>query len=337
MIRQYDSYDLTRRNTFRMRVSCRLFVECTALSDLSTLDFSALPQPVLTMGGGSNLLFTKDFQGTVLHLAFKGRTVRNAPDGTVTVRLGAGVVFDGFCAWAAAEGLWGPENLSLIPGDVGASAVQNIGAYGAEVKDLIWNVEAVDIHSGLKVVLSSKDCQYGYRDSKFKKEWKNKYFITAVTYRLSEMFTPQLDYGNIREQLAAKGIEQPTAKQLREVIIGIRQSKLPDPKVEGNAGSFFVNPVVSHEKYRELAMIYPGMPHYRINDEQEKIPAGWLIERCGWKGKTRGAAGVHDKQSLVLVNKGGATGKDILALCEAVRHDVLERFGISIQTEVNII
>ncbi len=292
--------------------------------------------PLLVIGGGSNLLFTGDFDGTVLHSAIKG-VEASTEGGAVLLRCGSGETWDDIVGFCIDHGWYGAENLSLIPGDVGASAVQNIGAYGAEVKDLIWNVEAVDIHSGLKVVLSSKDCQYGYRDSKFKKEWKNKYFITAVTYRLSEMFTPQLDYGNIREQLAAKGIEQPTAKQLREVIIGIRQSKLPDPKVEGNAGSFFVNPVVSHEKYRELAMIYPGMPHYRINDEQEKIPAGWLIERCGWKGKTRGAAGVHDKQSLVLVNKGGATGKDILALCEAVRHDVLERFGISIQTEVNII
>ena len=229
------------------------------------------------------------------------------------------------------------ENLSLIPGDVGASAVQNIGAYGAEAKDIIHSIEAVETSTGKQVVIPADECAYGYRDSRFKHEWFQRYFITAVTYRLSAVFQPRLDYGNIRAQLEVRGITQPDAAQLRQVIIDIRNAKLPDPKVEGNAGSFFVNPVVSREKYEQLAAEYPGMPHYTIDDSHEKVPAGWLIEQCGWKGRNLGRAGVHHKQALVLVNKGGATGQEVLQLCEAVKDDVLRKFGIEIHSEVNIV
>ena len=232
---------------------------------------------------------------------------------------------------------YGAENLSLIPGDVGASAVQNIGAYGVEVKDLITEVEAVEIATGKTRVFSCEECGYSYRQSRFKKEWKNRYLITQVTYQLQTTFEPHLDYGNIRAELERKGIAQPTAQQLRQVIIDIRQAKLPDPKVMGNAGSFFMNPIVAKEKYEQLAAQYEGMPHYTVDADHEKIPAGWMIDQCGWKGKSMGRAGVHDKQALVLVNRGGATGQEIVELCKVIQRDVKEKFDIEIFPEVNII
>ena len=258
-------------------------------------------------------------------------------DGEVWLRCGSGETWDDVVALCVQRGWYGAENLSLIPGDVGASAVQNIGAYGTEVKDIVERIEAVDVGTGQMVEIAASECQYGYRDSRFKHEWHQRFFITAVTYRLSLSFEPRLDYGNIREMLAQRGITQPTAAQLRQVIIDIRNAKLPDTKVEGNAGSFFVNPVVSREKYEQLAAEYPGMPHYTTDDGREKIPAGWLIEQCGWKGRTLGRAGVHHRQALVLVNKGGATGEEVLRLCETVKADVRSKFGIEIHSEVNII
>jgi UDP-N-acetylmuramate dehydrogenase len=229
------------------------------------------------------------------------------------------------------------ENLSLIPGDVGASAVQNIGAYGAEAKDVIERVEAVSITTGEVCTFSGEDCCYGYRDSRFKREWKNQYLITHVTYRLSREYKPRLDYGNIRAELERQGISLPDALQLRQTIIDIRNAKLPDPKVTGNAGSFFMNPVVEREVYDRLAEQYPGMPHYDVDEEHVKIPAGWMIDQCGWKGKSLGKAGVHDRQALVLVNRGGATGQDVIALCQAVCADVEQKFGIALHPEVNIV
>jgi len=301
-------------------------------------------QPLLILGGGSNLLLTGDYQGTVLHSAIMGIEVmenssfENQEDekGSVFLKCGSGEVFDDVVAYAVEHGYHGAENLSIIPGEVGASAVQNIGAYGVEAKDIIYKVEAVEIATGKVVNFDNADCQYSYRQSKFKHEWRDKYLVTHVIYRLSKTFTPDLDYGNIRTSLAAKHIAEPTAQQLRDVIIEIRNAKLPDPKVDGNAGSFFMNPIVEKAKYDELAAQYPGMPHYTIDAEHEKIPAGWMIDQCGWKGKNLGRAGVHDKQALVLVNRGGATGEEIVKLCETIRKDVFEKFGIEIHPEVNV-
>jgi UDP-N-acetylmuramate dehydrogenase len=228
-------------------------------------------------------------------------------------------------------------NLSLIPGEVGASVVQNIGAYGSEVSEFVASIEAVDIASGEQVTIAPADCDYGYRKSKFKTDWKNKYLITAVEYLLPAETQLNVAYGNIRAELERRGIDKPTADELRSTIIGIRQNKLPDPAVEGNAGSFFMNPVVPRAKYEELAALYEGMPHYDVDDEHVKIPAGWMIEQCGWKGKSLGRAGVHAKQALVLVNRGGATGDEVVRLCEAIRRDVKEKFGINIYPEVNIV
>ena len=289
-------------------------------------------RPLLILGGGSNLLLTGDYDGTVLHSGI--RFLEQTDE--CHIRCGSGYVWDDVVAYCVANGLYGAENLSVIPGEVGASAVQNIGAYCVEAKDLIDSVEAVEIETGRICRFMSAECAYSYRQSKFKHAWRDRFLITAVTYKLSKTYAPKLDYGNIRAALAAKGIDNPTAMQLRETIIEIRNAKLPDPKVLGNAGSFFMNPVVPTQKYNELAQQYEGMPHYTIDSEHEKIPAGWLIEQCGWKGKALGRAAVHDKQALVLVNRGGATGSEVVHLCETIQHDVRQKFGIDINPEVNI-
>lgn len=337
-MKDFRNYSLAQHNTFGIDAKCSRYIEyataCEAKEAVKGLTDSDMP--LLLIGGGSNLLLTKDFQGTVLHSAIKGIS-STFIDGGVLVRCGSGETWDDVVAHCVSHGWHGMENLSLIPGEVGASAVQNIGAYGAEVKDIIYKVEAVEISTGKSCFFTNEDCEYAYRDSKFKHDWKNKYLITYVTYRLSTVFNSHLDYGNIRTELDKKGIEHPTAEQLRQAIIDIRNAKLPDPKVEGNAGSFFMNPIVDMEKFNELLAEYPDMPHYEIDEEHEKIPAGWMIDQCGWKGKTVGKAGVHSKQALVLVNKGGATGQDIVNLCETIRRDVKEKFGIDIHPEVNII
>lgn len=337
-MKDFRNYSLAQHNTFGIDAKCSRFIEyatvCEAKEAVKSLTDSDMP--LLLIGGGSNLLLTKDFQGTVLHSAIKGIS-STFIDGGVLVRCGSGETWDDVVAHCVAQGWHGMENLSLIPGEVGASAVQNIGAYGAEVKDIIYKVEAVEIATGKSCFFINEDCEYAYRDSRFKHDWKNKYLITHVTYRLSTVFNSHLDYGNIRKELDNKGIEHPTAQQLRQTIIDIRNAKLPDPKVEGNAGSFFMNPIVDMEKFNELLAEYPDMPHYEIDEEHEKIPAGWMIDQCGWKGKTLGKAGVHSKQALVLVNKGCATGQDIVNLCETIQKDVKNKFGIDIHPEVNII
>ena len=250
---------------------------------------------------------------------------------------GSGETWDDMVALSLNKGYYGMENLSLIPGDVGASAVQNIGAYGVEAKDLILCVWMIEIANGERHIWGNEEFEYGYRQSRLKTDWKNRFLITRVTYALSKTFKPHLDYGNIRSELERKGIKEPTAQQLRDTIIEIRQAKLPDPKVIGNAGSFFMNPIVTKNRYEKLAAAYPNMPHYKVDSRHVKIPAGWMIEQCGWKGKSLGRAGVHDKQALVLVNRGGATGAEIVALCQQIQLDVKAKFGIEIHPEVNII
>ncbi len=336
-MKDVKSYDLLAHNTFGIAVKCRRFVEYSSVEEACMLVRSLTDEdrPLLLLGGGSNLLLTGDYEGTVLHSAIKGREAREDGD-NVLLCCGSGEVWDDVVALCVANGWYGAENLSLIPGEVGASAVQNIGAYGAEVKDLIDEVEAVEIKTGSVVTFRNEDCHYAYRQSRFKNEWKDQYLITHVTYRLSKTFVPDLAYGNIKSELESEHIENPTAEQLRNVIIKIREAKLPDPKVEGNGGSFFMNPIVSREKFEAIATQYETVPHYDIDAEHVKIPAGWMIDQCGWKGRTMGRAGVHAKQALVLVNKGGATGAEVLALCDAIRKDVSERFGIDLQPEVNV-
>lgn len=329
-----ENYSLLRHNTFGIDAKCKRFIEYSSVEEAQQVarTITNADRPLLILGGGSNLLLTGDYNGTVLHSGI--RFLEQTDE--CHVRCGSGFIWDDVVDYCVANNLYGAENLSIIPGEVGASAVQNIGAYGAEAKDLIECVEAVEIETGQICRFTNTECAYSYRQSKFKHAWKNRFLITAVTYKLSKTYNPKLDYGNIRVALAAKGIDNPTAMQLRETIIDIRNAKLPDPKVLGNAGSFFMNPVVPTHKYNQLAQQYVGMPHYTIDSEYEKIPAGWLIEQCGWKGKALGRAAVHDKQALVLVNRGGATGSEVVHLCETIQHDVRQKFGIDIKPEVNI-
>ena len=324
-------YSLRKHNTFGIEAKCERFVEFTSVEEAQQVAkmLHESDLPYIIIGGGSNLLLTKDYPGMVVRSDILGIQI----DGE-RMTCGSGEVFDEIVEASLMAGLYGLENLSLIPGDVGASAVQNIGAYGVEAKDYIESIEAVEIATGKVVIIKAQDCGYGYRQSKFKTDWKNRYLITHVTYRLSTMFKPHLDYGNIKQALSTL---EPTAPQLRKTIIDIRNAKLPDPKVTGNAGSFFMNPIVPRTQYEALATQYPQMPHYEVDAEHVKIPAGWMIDQCGWKGKSLGRAGVHEKQALVLVNLGGATGDEIVKLCQTIQADVKAKFGIEIHPEVNIV
>ncbi len=337
-MKDFYDFNLKEHNTFGIDVKCRRFIEFESVEELLQIvnSLTDADKPLMVLGGGSNMLFTADYEGTVLHSAIKGHVAVQTDEG-IMLRCGSGEVWDDIVSLCVSNRMYGAENLSLIPGDVGASAVQNIGAYGAEAKDIILKVEAVDLQTGKMCEFTNEECEYAYRKSKFKGEWRNRFVITYVTYKLSEVFCPCLDYGNIRAELEKRNIKVPTAEQLRNVIIDIRNEKLPDPKVEGNAGSFFMNPVVPKAKYEELVARFGNVPHYSVDDNNEKIPAGWMIDQCGWKGKSLGKAGVHSRQALVLVNRGGAEGKDIVALCDAIKRDVKDKFGIDIVPEVNII
>lgn len=329
---------MLEHNTFGIDARAERFVEYASVDEL--VDFVRSESkneclPLFHIGGGSNLLFIRDFCGTLLHSAIRG--IERVDDGVgenVYVRVGAGEVWDDFVEYAVAHGWYGIENLSLIPGEVGASAVQNIGAYGVEAKDFIVSVETVSLIDGTKRVFDNAECEYGYRTSVFKTKLKGAYAVTHVVFRLSCEFRPLLTYGNVSACLPEG--EDVTPQLLRRTIINIRESKLPDPKVQGNAGSFFMNPVVSQDKFEKIRAEYPNMPYYEQGNGV-KIPAGWMIEQCGWKGKSLGRAGVHDRQALVLVNLGGATGEEVLELCDAVRKSVKEKFGVEIHPEVNVV
>lgn len=330
-----ENYSLLAHNTFGIDVKATCFLEYHSVDELRELITQGLiTMPYLHIGGGSNLLFTKDYPGTILHSRIDGVEIIDEDDNEVRVRVGAGVEWDAFVAECVRRGWYGAENLSLIPGEVGASAVQNIGAYGVEVKDLITSVMTVNIR-GEERVYFVDECKYAYRSSIFKSVDMKDVFVTYVCFRLSKRERYTLDYGTIRQELEKyTGI---TLETVRRAIIAIRESKLPDPKVMGNAGSFFMNPVVSREQFEALRQQYPHMPFYDLTDGRVKIPAGWMIDQCGWKGKALGPAAVHDKQALVLVNCGGATGHDIIELSNAVRASVYKKFGIDIHPEVNFI
>lgn len=336
-MRHYTNYSLRGHNTFGIEAKATEFYEYETEEELQSLiQEGRLGDKVLHIGAGSNLLFTQDFAGTVLHSGIRGREIVEENEERVLLRVGAGETWDNVVAWTLSQGWSGAENLSLIPGEVGASAVQNIGAYGVEAKDLIVKVETVNLTTGERRVFEREACEYSYRSSVFKHSLRGQYAVTRVVYRLSKTFTPHLDYGRIRESLPAE-VSEITPMDVREVIIATRRLKLPDPQELGNAGSFFVNPMVDRVTYDVLQQTYPDMPHYAMPDGRVKIPAGWLIEQCGWKGRSLGAAGVYARQALVLVNHGGATGQDVLRLCEAVQQSVWEKFHIEIHPEVNVI
>ena len=326
-------------NTFGMKVSCGRFVEYDTLEDLFDIDFGELPQPVFHIGSGSNLLFTGDWPGTVLHSGIKFLRPMGFEEDEALVEVGAGAVFDAFVEWACSRGLWGAENLSLIPGEVGAAAVQNIGAYGVEAKDIIVRVNCFDREIRDMVTFENVDCRYGYRSSFFKGEGKGRYIVTSVLFRLSREYSPRLEYGNIK---AAFGGEMPvTPDDVRRAVISIRNAKLPDPAVTGSAGSFFKNPVVSREEFERMeaeAREESGpdtiVPHYDVEDGV-KVPAAWMIERCALKGRSVGGAAVYDRQPLVIVNaNGAATPEDVLALEGEVTAAVWEKFGVELRPEV---
>lgn len=336
-----------------MKVKCNKFIEYDSVADLIDIEFSTLPSPVKHIGGGSNLLFTGDFHGTVLHSAIKfiyelpsDDTLYQSKDETL-VSVGAGILFDDFCKWAAERGLWGTENLSLIPGETGAAAVQNIGAYGAEISDIIRQVYCYDTVEEEFVHFGVGECGYGYRTSAFKSgKWKGRYIVTNVVLALTRTKNPRLDYGHIRAALsdmtgiAADALENSdalTPQVVRDAVIAVRRSKLPDVGQVGSAGSFFKNPVVKEEVFRKIQEVNADAPHY-VTEGGIKIPAAWLIEQCGWKGRRQGNAGVYERQPLVIVNAtGSATPDEVIDLKNDIISSVKERFGITLEPEVEII
>jgi UDP-N-acetylmuramate dehydrogenase len=294
-----------------------------------------MAKPFLVLGGGSNILFTGNFSGTVLHPEIEGIKIEEKHPDYLIVSAGSGILWDYLVAWSVNNGYGGLENLSLIPGTVGASPVQNIGAYGVEVKDAIEKVRAVAISDGSMKEFSKSDCSFSYRSSIFKSNEKNKYLITRVFYRLTISPLFNLDYGSLKDEVTELG--SITLKNVRTAVMNIRKSKLPDPEIIGNAGSFFRNPVVSSTAAESLMRMYPGMPVYRDQSESTKLAAGWLIEQCGWKGKRIGDAGVHEKQALVLINYGNATGEEIFNLSEEIKKSVRNMFGIELEREVEVV
>lgn len=381
-------YNQLVQNTFGIRVRAAACAGFSSVEELKgLLSDSSLPRPFLFVGAGSNLLFTGDFPGTVFHSEMKdirivaggtscsedafdgtgsvpvaGASCDSAAPGEVLVEAGAGVVFDDFCAWAAERGLWGIENLSHIPGEVGASAVQNVGAYGVEAKDVIVSVSCVEISSGKEVSFSNSDCGYGYRASNFKTAWKGLYAVTSVLFRLSSTPTPHLDYGHLRAAVEAKAVEASLSSQpvddgsleqfitpalIRETVTEIRRQKLPEPSELGSAGSFFKNPVVPQEHYGRILTDFRKangpeaiVPHYIVEQGEGiapmvKIPAAWMIEQCGWKGKQVGNVACYAKQPLVIVNlTGEATAEEIISLEQQIIASVQERFGVELHPEV---
>jgi len=331
--RLQENISLRPYNTFAVDVRARHFLAVTTgVALVSALAVVPSDRQLLVLGGGSNVLFTRDFDGLVLKNEIRGCEVLDEDRDGVRVRTGGGGDWHGFVGWCLQQGYYGLENLSLIPGTVGAAPVQNIGAYGVEVGDRIASVEAIDLGSGETKRFEAEDCGFAYRHSIFKGPCRDRFFITAVTFRLSK--TPHLvtTYADVREALAHRSAE-PTPQELSDTICRIRRRKLPDPQELPNAGSFFKNPIVSPRHYRELADRFPGLPSFPVDDRNVKIAAGWMIEHCGWKGRRVGACGVFAHQALVLVNHGGATGRDILDLAVAVQDDVEAVFGIRLQPE----
>jgi UDP-N-acetylmuramate dehydrogenase len=326
-------------NTFGIAATARWFAEIRSPDDYRSLlgepRWASTPRVIL--GGGSNVLFRGDFDGLVVKNSLPGIAIVREDDAHVWVRAAAGEVWHDLVMFCVGRELAGLENLSLIPGQVGAAPMQNIGAYGVEMRETCETVEAVAAASGEDVTFTNAECEFGYRDSIFKQRYKDEFVITAVTFRLNKTPKFYVVYGDIQKTLQEMAVQDLSLRAVSDAVIRIRTSKLPDPKVLGNAGSFFKNPVLQAAQFAALHARHPQMPHYPQRDGTEKVPAGWLIEQCGWKGKQAGHAGVHAKQALVLVNLGGATGAEILQLAEDVRASVRERFGIDLSPEVNVL
>lgn len=329
---------LKEMNTFGVPVTTSFFVTAKTIDDVREIIQSPLfsLHEHIILGGGSNVLFTKNFEGIVIKNSLLGKEIVSEDEKTVIVKIASGENWHEAVMWATENGWGGIENLALVPGSVGATPVQNIGAYGVEIKETLKSVGVIDLKTGETKELDASECDFDYRDSIFKKSAKGKYFITHVVFVLSKIPLLKVEYGAIGEQMKSMGNETPSLIGVRDAVIAIRQAKLPDPKVIGNAGSFFKNPVVDRDFFENLREIYPDMPNFET-DLGIKIPAGWLIEQCGWKGRRVGNVGVHEKQALVLVNYGGGTGSDVLDLAREVQSTVHEKFGIHLETEVTII
>lgn len=331
-----ENISLKNYNTFGIDVNAKRFVEVTSVYELQQL--VKTEKDLFLLGGGSNMLLTSDIDKLVVYLNSKGISIDKEDENKAYITANAGENWHEFVLWAISQNYGGIENLSLIPGNVGTCPIQNIGAYGVEVKDVITKVEAVEIATGKLTSFSNSDCGFGYRNSIFKNEVKGKYIIVSVSFELTRK-NHQLNtsYGAIETELTSKNIKNPTLKNVSDAVIAIRRSKLPDPKEIGNSGSFFKNPVISNKQFLSLQKKYPTVPSYLVSEDEVKIPAGWLIEQSGFKGKCFGNYGVHQKQALVLVNYGNANGQEIFELAKKIQQTVKENFNISLEIEVNII
>lgn len=330
-----ENISLKNYNTFGIDVTAQRFVSVTTLQELQ--EVLRFEKDLFILSGGSNMLLTKDIEKLVVHINLKGIQITQDWD-SVRVTVAAGEDWHQFVLWCLNLNFGGLENLSLIPGNVGTSPIQNIGAYGVEVKDLITEVKGVDIETGELRTFTNEDCQFGYRNSIFKNELKGKIILTSVTFTLTtRQHKINTNYGAIEAELAAQNINKPTIQEVAGAVIKIRQSKLPDPKQIGNSGSFFKNPVIATPHFEKLKTEYPNIPSYPVSESEIKVPAGWLIEKAGFKGKRFGEYGVHEKQALVLVNYGNASGADIYALAQKIQQTISEQFGISLEIEVNVI
>ena len=323
-------------NTFGIDVRAKEFISVNTRNELK--EIVSKSEDFFILSGGSNLLLTRDIDKLVIHLNLKGKEVLKENERSVYVKVQAGENWHEFVVWCLEHDFGGVENLSLIPGNVGTAPMQNIGAYGVELKDFMHELEALEIQSGKIVTFKNKDCQFGYRDSIFKNHAKGKYIITSVTYKLTKHnHKLNTSYGAIQSELEKNGVKNPTIKDISKAVIAIRQSKLPDPREIGNSGSFFKNPVISKHQFRQLQHKHPKVPYYIVSETEVKVPAGWLVEQCGFKGRRWGDVGVHKKQALVLVNYGNATGLEIFELSQKIQKEVKERFQIDLEAEVNII
>ena len=333
-----ENISLKTFTTFGIDKKAKFFTVASSLEELVAALTKAkeMQLPVLVLGGGSNMLLTKDFEGLVIKLEIKGIHLIHENEDQLLVEVGAGEVWHDLVLHCIQQDWAGLENLSLIPGTVGASPMQNIGAYGVEIKDVFHSLTAIHRDTFTVKTFDAAACKFGYRESVFKNELKDQYVITSVTFSLSKTPHFRLDYGAIQDVLLEKGVQQPTLKAVSDAVIHIRESKLPNPKEIGNAGSFFKNPSIPSAQYEALKAQYPSLPGYP-SAEGVKVPAGWLIEQAGWKGKRFGEVGVHAKQALVLVNYGAGTGEEIKSLSEQIQASILEKFGIALQAEVNFI
>ena len=334
-----ENYPLLKLNTFGVDVKAKYFTSINTINELievtNTNVFKDLE--LLILGGGSNILFTKDFDGLVILNNIKGKEIIDQNQQSIFLKVGAGENWHELVMYCVDNGWGGIENLSLIPGNTGTAPMQNIGAYGVEIKETFIELEALEISSGKIVKFNNSDCEFGYRESVFKNKMKNQYIILNITLELKKNPVLNINYGDVKAILESQNIKNPTIKEVSNAIISIRQSKLPDPKKIGNSGSFFKNPIVSLNQLELIKKKYPNVVNYEINENEFKIAAGWLIERAGWKGKKFNNYGIHEKQALVLVNYGLANGMEIFELSEKIILDIKDKFGITLEREVNII